>query len=121
MVSLFDEMDQAAREICFGSAWLFDCQIEFRQLQKARYPEMSEREWLDLFRLWLEHHWAKMDRRVAALLAEGNALHCERALLPLEQRAAIDDRLKAIAFEMADAVVPRLPPATATWVSDSET
>lgn len=62
-------------------AYLLDLQIEFRQLQRARYPEMSEREWLDLFALWLAQHHAKTDMRTAALLAE-------RATLQRVRRAA---------------------------------
>jgi hypothetical protein len=44
----------------------------------------------------------------------GKALHRERAPLPPAQHATIEERLKAISFEMADTVAPRLP-AAATW------
>jgi hypothetical protein len=104
--SLFDEMDPAARDICCGAAWLLDCQLQFRELQRARFPHMSEPEWLDLFYLWLEHHQAKVDLRVAQLLAEARELH-QGAQNYAPERAA---RLKVIAAEMVDTVAPRLLP-----------
>ena len=46
---------------------------------------------------------------------ECDAPYSERASLPPTQRGAVDERLKAIAFKMADSVAPRLPRPAATW------
>ena len=46
LISLFDEMDAAAEAL--GEALTRDdLQIEFRQIWKARMPELSTVEWLD--------------------------------------------------------------------------
>ena len=38
-----------------------DLQTEFRQVQKARVPDLSNEEWLNLFGVWLDRYLARWD------------------------------------------------------------
>jgi hypothetical protein len=63
---LFAEMDAAvdALRIPYGPELVVgDLQFEFRQIQKARMPELAEAEWLDLFHIWLAGYVARVKRR----------------------------------------------------------
>lgn len=116
----------AADELCVGSTFLDDLQIEFRQLQRAHHPDLSKEQWLELFRVWLEHYRARLEAeraarhaRLDALWEERCSLFAQRVFLPLAQRAAVDQRIAAIAQEIAAAFVVDKPEcAGAVWVPD---
>jgi hypothetical protein len=46
---LFAAMNQVAATLCVSSTFIDDLQIEFRQLQKVHYPDLTKEEWLELF------------------------------------------------------------------------
>lgn len=76
-VDLFTEMDSAADALRASNPNLRvgladDLQILFREIQKARRPELSKDEWLDLFKVSLERYAAKMQAERDATLAKIN-------------------------------------------------
>jgi hypothetical protein len=48
--ALFAEMDLIADGLCAGSTLVDDLKIEFRQLQKCSFPELTTEEWHRLVR-----------------------------------------------------------------------
>jgi hypothetical protein len=64
-ISIFDEMTAAADAMRATVDRLnrYDLQIEFRQIVRARRPDLSREEWLAMFELWIEGYVAKCERR----------------------------------------------------------
>jgi hypothetical protein len=74
-VDLFTEMESAADALRASNPNLRvgladDLQILFREIQKARRPELSKEEWLELFNVWLARYAAKMQAERDATLAK---------------------------------------------------
>ena len=69
---LFSEMDRAAdllRETNpeLRASLSDELQLEFRQVQKKRMPQLNKDEFLDLFHTWREHYLAKLEAELAAV------------------------------------------------------
>jgi hypothetical protein len=85
-----------------------DDQIAFRQVQKARLPNLSKTEFLHLFDVWRDRYRAQQVIDDAERAALWDALNDERELLfstharfP-EHRAELTARLDAIGRELAE-------------------
>jgi hypothetical protein len=123
LMSLFEEMDSLADELPRGMAFKGDCQIEFRQLQKHRFPHLETDQWLDLFALWCVHYQARDDAKRAAtrsrmdgLVEERRNLFIARTFLPPSAAtAAAHERLLAIGRELAELCTPIEPPPSGEW------
>ena len=69
---LFSEMDRAADLLHETNPELRaslsdELQLEFRQVQKKRMPQLNKDEFLDLFHTWREHYLAKLEAELAAV------------------------------------------------------
>jgi len=103
--NLFAEMDAIADELRTHEAHIpDDDQVAWRQLQRARLPNLSRQEWLYLFALWCDHYRARRDAKAAArserlaqLCEERDALFSARASLPPQKHAAVTARIAALA------------------------
>src|SRR5262249_40056558 len=109
-MSLFGEMDAVADELRGDPRHTpDDDQLAFRQLQRARLPDLSEQEWLDLFDVWRDHYRARLEAQAVArsahmakLWEERDALLTERASLPPAAGSGrVDARLREIGNEIA--------------------
>jgi hypothetical protein len=121
--NLFAEMDAIADELRSDPRHIpGDDQIAFRQLQKARLPDLFQQQFLDLFALWRDHDRARQEINAAArserftkLCAERDALFAERASQPPEQQAAVTARIAEIGRELAEFSTPIEPPPSGQW------
>jgi hypothetical protein len=77
-VNLFDEMDAAADTLRANNpdirtAMRWELQMEFRQLQQARMPELTREQAAELFGVWLLHDLSRLmavrDKTLSAILA----------------------------------------------------
>ena len=69
-LDLFSEMDAAADMLRENNPTLRDSlsderQLEFRQLQKKRMPQLSKEQFLDLFHEWRDHYLARLEIELA--------------------------------------------------------
>jgi hypothetical protein len=67
MTSLFDEMDTIADAVRRNNPDIREglsdeLQLEFRQGQRRRMPELSREHWLELFAVWRDAYIARLDR-----------------------------------------------------------
>src|SRR5262249_36316106 len=100
-----------------------ELKVEFRYLQKLRYPDLAQELWVELFALWFDHYRSRREVERSALRAcmaevweERGKLFAERAALPPPQRAAGDERIAGLAQEIAGINTPRRPaPPSASW------
>jgi hypothetical protein len=126
LMSLFGEMDAAADALPRGMAFMHDCQIEFRQRQKARHPDVGQDEWIDLFALWTAHYQererakhAAAQARFAELCDERRNLFIARVFMPPSAATAANARLLAIGQELAALCAPKRPtPRLGSWVPE---
>jgi hypothetical protein len=119
MLSLFEQMDILADALPRGVAFAGDCQLEFRRLQKHRFPHLETDQWLDLFQLWTHAYEAReraaTQARLAELVEERRSLFVSRTFLPPPATAA-NARLVAIGHELAGICAPSRPqPPLGTW------
>lgn len=77
--ALFDEMDALAVELRGAPDWGTDLVIIFRQLQKARMPELPSSEFAPLFAAWRDRFASKMQRELDQLRSDLDAYLRERA------------------------------------------
>jgi hypothetical protein len=89
-------------------------QIAFRQVQRARLPDLSREEFLYLFAVWQEHDRARREAKAAALHARLAQLWEEHALPP-QQRAALTAPIAEVARAIAELNTPSLPAPSGNW------
>jgi hypothetical protein len=82
-----------------GVAFAGDCQLEFRRLQKHRFPHLETDQWLDLFQLWTHAYEARERAATQARLAE-----------LVEERPACSSRAPSCRH-------PLRPPTRGSWRS----
>jgi hypothetical protein len=106
---LLDEMDAIAGELRANAKHNeADDAIAFRQLLRARRPDLDGDQYLDLFDLWRDRYRSGLvaagkdrDSRIAALRRRLDALLAvDRGPLTPPQRAAISVRIRAVAEEL---------------------
>jgi hypothetical protein len=121
MASLFDEADQVA-DALWPRSLDGDCQVAFQQLRKSHLPDIRPEFARDAFELWKLHYASKrvMEKakqigRMQALLRERDKLSDQRASLPPHRRAAVEERIAAIAREIADVYAQRRRPPLGSW------
>jgi len=110
-------MDAIADELRTHEAHIpDDDQVAWRQLQRARLPNLSRQEWLYLFALWCDHYRARRDAKAAArserlaqLCEERDTLFSARASLPPQKHAAVTARIAALALRAGPAGHAEVP------------
>jgi hypothetical protein len=115
---LFSEMDQVADELRGNPQHIAgDDEIEFRQVQRLRRPDLSREEFVYLFTLWRDHYRTRAQakesarrERVATLWQQLEALISERAALPL-----VTEKIAGIGREIAELCTPIEPPPSGSW------
>ena len=114
-ITLFGEMDRIADAVRENNPELRESlsnelQLEFRQLQKCRMPELSRKEFLDVFHVWRDHYLARLEVELSAARRRMAENDCElRRLIAERDRHKPPDKFVCkCGAVIADPLDPRM-------------